>query len=305
MLKLKNPEIRFETTNKCAYHCKICPRELMTRDEGVMSMELFKKIIDDALPLGLKFVTLTGFGEAMLDKHFLERVEYCKSKKLYVSMDTTGYLLKDQIIEGLLKHNFDFIRFSVFATTKDIYKEVHNLDTFELSLQRINKLLDLKKQKNSIFPKTGVYFVIQEENQHQINDFINYWNGRVDEVDVWKSHNWIDTYNYREKSKKRKKTCGRPQSGPLQIRWDGQVSACCFDFNNQLITGNLSEQSLKEFFLSDKLKSLISAHNSGDMSNYSICDNCDQMYETPDALYYSNNPKNKLGTSGNTFISFD
>ena len=86
MIKLKNPEIRFETTNKCAYHCNICPRELMTREEGVMSMELFKKIIDDALPLGLKFVTLTGFGEAMLDKHFLERVEYCKSKNLYVSM---------------------------------------------------------------------------------------------------------------------------------------------------------------------------------------------------------------------------
>ncbi len=304
-MKLKNPEIRFETTNKCAYHCKICPRELMTRDQGVMTMELFKKIIDEAIPLGLTHVTLTGFGEAMLDKHFLDRVKYCKSKNLYVSMDTTGYLLKDKIIEGLLKYEFDFIRFSVFATTKDVYKEVHNLDTFDLSIQRINKLLDLKKQNNFSYPKTGVYFVIQKENQHQIDDFIKYWNNRVDEVDVWKSHNWIDTYDYREKSRKRKKTCGRPQSGPLQIRWDGQISACCFDFNNQLITGDLSKQSFKEFFLSDKLQNLVSAHNKGDMSNYSICENCDQMYETPDALYYSNNPNNKLGTSGNTFISFD
>jgi MoaA/NifB/PqqE/SkfB family radical SAM enzyme len=220
-MKLKNPEIRFETTNKCAYHCKVCPRELMTRDEGVMSMDLFKKIIDDAIPLGLTTVTLTGFGEAMLDKHFSERVEYCKKKNLFVSMDTTGYLLKDRIIDDLIKFKFDFIRFSVFATTREVYKEVHNLDTFDLALKRINKLIDEKKKNNSLYPKTGVYFVIQKENQDQINDFIKYWENRVDEVDVWKSHNWIDTYDLRKKTEMRKKTCGRPKSGPLQIRWNG------------------------------------------------------------------------------------
>ena len=46
-MKLKNPEIRFETTNKCAYHCKVCPRELMTRDEGVMSSVLLDKLYND------------------------------------------------------------------------------------------------------------------------------------------------------------------------------------------------------------------------------------------------------------------
>ena len=90
----------------------------------------------------------------------------------------------------------------------------------------------------------------------------------------------------------------------MQIRWDGKVSACCFDFNNQLITGDLSKQSFNEFFASEKLKKLIRAHDNGDMKDYSICDNCDQMYETPDALYYSNNPDNEVGKSGNTFISF-
>ena len=157
MKMLKNKEVVFELTNKCAYHCTICPREKMTRDKGVMSMELYKKIIDEAIPKGMEFVTLLGFGEPMLDKYFLERVKYAKEKKLSVSTDTTGYLLKEKISEELIKLKMDNIRFSCFSTTKEIYKKLHNLDTFDLAIERINKLLELKKKFNSIYPKTGVY----------------------------------------------------------------------------------------------------------------------------------------------------
>ena len=146
MNMLKNKEVVFELTNKCAYHCTICPREKMSRDKGVMSMELYKKIIDEAIPKGLEFVTLLGFGEPMLDKHFVDRVKYAKEKKLSVSTDTTGYLLKEQISEELINLKMDNMRFSFFSTTREIYHKLHNLDTFDLALGRINKLLELKKK---------------------------------------------------------------------------------------------------------------------------------------------------------------
>tara|TARA_B110000971_G_scaffold215715_1_gene249633 strand:- start:1176 stop:2105 length:930 start_codon:yes stop_codon:yes gene_type:complete len=302
---LKNKEVVFELTNKCAYHCTICPREKMSRDKGVMSMELYKKIIDEAIPKGLEFVTLLGFGEPMLDKHFVDRVKYAKEKKLSVSTDTTGYLLKEQISEELINLKMDNMRFSFFSTTREIYHKLHNLDTFDLALGRINKLLELKKKLNSNYPKTGVYFVRQELNKHQTQDFIDYWENRVDEVNVWEAHNWTDVLDLRSKNYKRKKTCGRPQSGPLQIRYDGKISACCFDFNSELITGDLSKQSLNEIDNNIENIALKKAHTTGDLSSYSMCDNCDQMYEVPDTLIYSNAKNNKVGTSGNTFIPFD
>ena len=305
MKVLKNKEVVFELTNKCAYHCTICPREKMTRDQGVMSMELYKKIIDEAVPKGIECVTLLGFGEPMLDKYFVERVEYAKEKKLYVSTDTTGYLLKEKISEELIKLKMDSMRFSCFSTTKEIYKKLHNLNTFDLAIERINKLLELKKKFNSKYPKTGVYFVKQELNKHQTQDFIDYWENRVDEVNVWEAHNWVDAFDLRSKNYKRKKTCGRPNSGPLQIRYDGKISACCFDYNSELITGDLSKQSLDEIDNNIENINLKKAHITGDLSNYNMCDNCDQMYEVPDTLIYSNAKNNKVGTSGNTYIPFD
>ena len=305
MKMLKNKEVVFELTNKCAYHCTICPREKMTRDQGVMSMELYKKIIDEAIPRGLEFVTLLGFGEPMLDKYFLDRVRYAKEKKLSVSTDTTGYLLKEKLAEELINLKMDSIRFSCFSTTKEIYHKLHYLNTFDLAIQRINKLIELKNKHNSIYPKTGVYFVRQDLNRHQTEDFINYWKDRVDEVNVWEAHNWTDTLELRSKNYKRKKTCGRPHSGPLQIRYNGKISACCFDFNSQLITGDLSKQSLDEIESNQNNINLKKAHSTGDMSKYSMCDNCDQMYEVPDTLYYTNSNNNKVGTSGNTYIPFD
>ena len=305
MRRLKNTEIRFETTNKCTYHCKICPREEMTRDQGIMSMELYKRLIIEGIERGLKYVTLTGFGEAFLDKHFIERAMFAKSCGLYVSVDTTGFALKQSIAQELIQMEFDFIRFSIFATTKEVYKKVHNLDKFDIVLSNVLQLMDLKSEKNSIFPKVGVYYVEQPENKHQTNDFLNFWVGKVDEVNAWKAHNWIDTYNFRKKGYKRKKTCGRPLHGPLQIRWNGEVSACCFDFNNQLIIGDLSKGTYDDLFEDARYKKLYDAHNSGDMKDYTICDNCDQLYEVPDTLIFSTDDQNKIGTSGNTFVSFE
>jgi radical SAM protein with 4Fe4S-binding SPASM domain len=302
---LKNSEIVFELTNKCAYHCTICPREKMTRDQGVMSMELYQKIIDEAIPKGLKYVTLLGFGEPMLDKYFVERVKYAKEKGLFVSTDTTGYLLKESIAKELINLKMDSMRFSCFSTTKEVYYKLHNLDTFDLAVTRINKLLEIKKELKSEYPKTGIYFVRQELNKNQTQDFINYWKDKVDEVNVWEAHNWIDSFDLRNKGYKRKKTCGRPNNGPLQVRYDGKVSACCFDFNTQLITGDLSKQSIDEMKNNSKNINLQKAHNSGDMSDFSICDNCDQMYDVPDTLIYTNAKDNKVGTSGNTYLPFD
>lgn len=305
MPTIKNPEYVFELTNKCAYHCTICPRELMTRDQGVMTMDLFEKIINEGIDHGLKHVSLIGFGEPMLDKFFVERVKLCKSKNLIVSTDTTGYLLKEDISKELIDLQIDDIRFSCFATTKEIYYKLHNLNTFDLAYARINKFLELKKKKGTKLPVTSIYFVEQELNKHQTQDFINYWEGRVDFVNVWAAHNWIDSYEFRNKNFKRKKTCGRPANGPLQIRWDGKVSACCFDFNTQLVVGDCTKNSLTEIENSKENLKLIEAHNNGDFSDYSICNNCDQMYETPTTLIYTNDPQNKVGVSGTTKRQFE
>lgn len=40
------------------------------------------------------------------------------------------------------------------------------------------------------------------------------------------------------------------------INWDGSVSACCGDYDNQLIVGDLNQETLKEIFHGEKIQKI-------------------------------------------------
>ena len=60
-----------------------------------------------------------------------------------------------------------------------------------------------------------------------------------------------------------KKTCGRPENGPLQIQWNGEVIPCCYDYNNQIILGNAFETPVMEILGGEKYEDLRDAHRKG------------------------------------------
>ena len=237
-----------------------------------------------------------------MDKFFIDRARFVKERNLFTSVDTNGYLVNEDISQKLIDLGFDSLRFSIFATNSEVYKRLHGVDGYNRILKNIQKLLDLRKAKSAQLPRVGVYYIEQAENSEYTSEFIDFWKDKVDEISVWKAHNWINAYSFREVTRQRKKTCGRPLNGPLQIRWDGRVSACCFDFNNELIIGDVSDGNYESLFSDERYKAMQEAHRKGDMKNYSLCLKCDQLYETSDALIYSSETRNKVGTSGNTFM---
>src|SRR5688572_32858334 len=75
------PEIvQIESTNICNAKCVFCPRDDMHRKQGVMSLELFKKIVDECATLGITHVRVHNYGEPFLDRHLTEKVRYAKAK---------------------------------------------------------------------------------------------------------------------------------------------------------------------------------------------------------------------------------
>src|SRR5919199_4591880 len=59
------PEIvQIESTNICNAKCVFCPRDDMHRRQGVMSFDLFRKIVDECAELGISHVRMHNYGEA-------------------------------------------------------------------------------------------------------------------------------------------------------------------------------------------------------------------------------------------------
>src|SRR5687767_6070151 len=71
------PEIvQIESTNICNAKCVFCPRDEMHRRQGIMTVELFRKIVDECAALGITHVRMHNYGEAFIDKQLVDKVRY-------------------------------------------------------------------------------------------------------------------------------------------------------------------------------------------------------------------------------------
>ena len=286
-MNLFNDEVRFEVTNRCNARCIMCPREKMTRAQGVMDLGLYKKLIDGIMSMGAKTISLENYGETFLDPYILERAEYAKNKGLRVFTISNGSLLTPQICDKVVAL-FDKIRISIYGVTKKTYELVHKGLKFEKTKAAIEQLFESRANLKTKI-RIELYFLYLEENKHEKDEFLRLYEHRADLVSVWKPHNWIDGRDYRIMDDN-KKSCGRPMTGPLQIQWNGLVVPCCYDYDSTMVLGDLTRQSIEEILTGEPYAKLRKAHIDGNFLGYS-CNQCDQLNKRDDVLVYTSNAK--------------
>ena len=85
--KNKAPVLRIETTNACNASCITCPRPKMKRPVATMDMDLFASIIDQGKEMGVTRVHLNNYGEPLLDKNLIKKIEIAVSRDMQVKID--------------------------------------------------------------------------------------------------------------------------------------------------------------------------------------------------------------------------
>lgn len=298
-MKLINPEIRFEVTNKCNARCIMCPREKMKRKQGILDFDLYKKILNEAISYGAKQVSLENYGESFLDPYIFKRAEYAKSKGLEVYTITNGSLFNEENCQKVLEL-FDKVRISMYATTKETYEALHRGLIFEEVKAKVMRLFRMRKQKNSNL-RIEMYFLLMEENKHEMEDFIKEFKNVTDALSVWRPHNWGDGRKYRGVTEKRS-SCNRPFIGPVQVQWDGLAVPCCFDYDSRIILGDFNKETLYAILHGEKYNALRCAHRSGDFSKFPFCNICDQLNKRDEVLVYTTIENSKVGATNTTYF---
>ena len=254
---LRHPEVRYEVTDHCNADCVMCPRDLhkFGRPHGIMNLEKYKNSIDEVVELGCKQVVLTGFGEPMIDKTLEKKVEYAKSKGLRSYIISNASLLTRDRAVRLIKAGLDELRLSYYGMKKETYEQVMVGLTFEITMKNLLDFLEVRKELGSKTPRLEINWLVLPENEEDTELFREFWEPRADAIEIWKPHNFGDGRSYRERYEDvaMKNTCGRPENGPLQIQWDGEVIPCCYDYNNQIVLGNAFQQPVLEVLNGDKI----------------------------------------------------
>ncbi len=289
--QLLHPEVRYEVTDNCNATCIMCPRDKHEhgREHGIMDQDAYEKSIDEVASLGAKQIVLTGFGEPMLDKRLEKKIAYAKSKGLSTYIISNGSVLNSKRARGILEAGLDEIRISFYGMQPETYNAVMRGLDFDKTMAGLLEFLRLRDEMGAP-TRVQISYLEMDENKKDSAAFREFWESKVDAIEIWRPHNFGDGRDYRERQDavEVKTTCGRPENGPLQIQWNGEVIPCCYDYNNQIILGNAFETSVLEILNGPKYRLLRYAHRAKEFGLFPYCDQCDQLLPHADALVYTN-----------------
>ena len=267
----------------------------MTREKVVMSNEHFNYLVDQAKLLGAELISVFGYGEPLMDKGIVDKIQYCTDNGLKTFITTNASLLDVDMTSNLLKAGLRKIRFSVHGTY-DNYERVHKGLKWSQVARNIGNFRSVARLRYQFLCDVSVSVIpMHNEDIEYLKEF---WKGC--ELEIWKPHNWSGARKYRKISKDRKKTCGRLHTGPIQIQADGKMIPCCFMTNAEVVLGDTHKNTIEEILKGPLYENMRNMHEKGNLSGLP-CETCDQLNIGDSPLLYSTiDPTLEVGKTSST-----
>lgn len=234
----------------------------MTRPQGTMSDEIFRKIIKEGKEMGVRrFIPFLN-GEPFASPKIFEWLDYMEREGVSTCLFTNAGLLTPEKTDRLARYrNIEYVNCSLNAATKEIYDRVTCGPDFEKTKSNIEYLIE----KAPFKVKVGMTVVA--ENTHEKTLFKKLWGGRAKFGDFV---NWAGRrHNSLEKSGE-KIPCPQLLT-KLNVLWDGRVCLCCFDFDGKVILGDLNKEGLREIW--NRAEPVRKKHEQLDF-NLPLCRDC-------------------------------
>lgn len=271
-------EARIEVTTRCNFNCIICPHDKLKRKPQTMNYKTFLQVLDRIQGKGYETLTFSGIGEPLLDTGLSGKIWAAKDRGYRTLLLTNGSWLFPNELKDLMKNGLDSVRISFYGMTPMTYMKMHGVPamTFEMIKSYVHSAIE------SEIEVILTYNVIPGINDTEIDRWKEEFAG-ADLLEIWYPHNWSYGMHFRLVQKEKLVTCGRPFKGPLQVQVDGTVIVCCFDYDGELVIGDLKTQTLDEIFSDEPFTKIRNNHLAGD-HGATVCVNCDQRNAKKDGV---------------------
>jgi radical SAM protein with 4Fe4S-binding SPASM domain len=280
--------IDFELHYGCNFQCPQCILQVpkqefaeahpyhITKRRTKIDFAHYCKIIDEGVPHGLFSITLNVNNEPLLNKDIDQYIRYaCQKGVVDVIMLTNGSLLTKEMSHKILESGITKLYFSLDAIREETYKIVRKGGNFKQTMENIHYFLDLKKQRNQSTPITRVSFCRSKVNAEETQEFIDYWQDRVDFIDIQSFMSpYYEYSNYKQMEEllqvdnnylKEWGACPQPYRR-LTIYNDGSIHPCCNWEGAKLTVGNIFDDSVYNIWNSQTMKDLRAQVNDEDES---------------------------------------
>lgn len=271
-----------ETSSICNLRCPMCnytiEHEKGANDSishGLMSWELFQKIIDEASEIGVSSVKLNWRGEPTMHKQLADMVKYAKEKGIIdVMLNTNAVNLNEQLSHRLIDAGLDQIFFSVDSIIPEKYAQIRVGAQFEKVLNNIKTFVAYNDAVgHPVF--TRVQKVLLNDTKDENEAFKAFWSNIVDQIafEDYIPYGGRDLGQTVERDEITYYSCPQLWQRML-ITWDGEYRVCCISNNIPYIVGNLKNESIAELWHSPKVNELRQLHAKGEWYKCELCKQC-------------------------------
>lgn len=295
VIPLRTPYIiNIDPCDRCNFQCKFCPtgdRELMARtpgrNHGVMSWELYKKVIDDICQFEdkVKVIRLYKDGEPLLNPRFADMVRYAKESGCCDRVDTTtnGVLLTKELGQKIIDAKLDRINISIEGVNEEQYKDFSRFNVnYEQLVENIRYFYEHKTNTEMIVKINGD-ILTDEQKQQFLDTFGNITDGIYIEsiMDCWPTFEQTKVEVNQQRGIygqgiKEVLTCPYVFYS-FAINSNGQASLCFLDWHRDLSIGDTNVESVKDIWQGERMREYQKMFLRGERKSHPICANCGQL----------------------------
>lgn len=289
-----------EINNTCNLDCPMCGTQKAKRKKGEMSLELFEKIIKRIEKLGYRTIAIHTVGEPFFYSKLPEVFGICKKHKLKLTLTTNGLLLDKHM--NLIKRftgTVSRIKFSVDGATKETYEKLRKGGDFGRLIRNLELISDYNrsvKKAERIF--TFLHATIGRGNFSEIPLFFKVFKNFFSNEDIRFGFITNLTSCHEEGVYYKASTIYADKVTrlrvPCKLLWcqthilcNGDVSACCRDYNGELIVGNILDKPIADIWKNSRYEHYRDIHRRYAVETLPFCKDCRGM--APEARIILNN----------------
>ena len=162
-------QIYFYLTEGCNLRCRHCWIAPKYQGEGhtypSLDLELFRSIIEEAKPLGLSAVKLTG-GEPLLHPNINEILDFMQTVDIRLIVETNGTLCTPELARKMAACENPFVSVSLDGTNPETHEWVRGVKgCFEAALEGARNLVQAGF-------KPQIIMTIMRRNRDQVEDMV-------------------------------------------------------------------------------------------------------------------------------------
>lgn len=260
--------ILIDNCNACNLRCSMCDHKNMKRYRKVqlMEMSLYKKIIDEiAIEKPSARVWEIFFGEPFMCRDIAKRIRYAKDRGLKdVVLNSNGVMMSSKKAKAVIQAGLDAMYVGIDASTEATYNAIRVGGKFQKAVGNVIQYRDLLNRYGNSNQKLFVQFVVSDVNEHELEDYKEFWNEKGVNVKVRPKVSWaglVEANNLRENERVPRKPCYWLMR-TINICANGLVALCSVDVHCRVKCGDANEQTIKEVW-QGRLKEYRDMHREG------------------------------------------